>query len=280
MVYVLFSIILFLVLIKKKVLLSSLIEDRWSDKRVSLAGGMVFFIIVSFYILFHHELDESIYIIILFSTAIFILGLIDDVFTLNAKDKFLWQLLIVYCFVRVLLHGIKGIDDKWILFLLFTLGAVNSINMIDNMNGICGLTMLPILCSFTLIIPEFKQFFFILIGVLTFFLFFNLKGKIFMGDSGSHYLGLILAGFACYYSSNHFDIRAMIGIVLLFGASFLDTGYVVVRRTLNKNPFWIGDKNHLSHIIARSFDGDILYSNVFFFIASLIFNLIGVKILL
>lgn len=287
--YFLLSLVVFYVLIQfslaKNILISKNIENRWSDKKIPMVGGIGIFFILFVYYIIAFDFNEHFNTIFIFSFLFLELGLIDDIYCLQAEKKFRWQyylgLIFSMLFLAISFHKLHNL--LWIFLIislcLSILVIVNAINMIDNMNGICTITIIPIVFSLYYLLPELKSFFIVLLIALAVFYFFNMRSKIYLGDSGSHLLGFLLIGFTAYFLIKDFSVRKLIGAIFIFGMPLLDMTYVVVRRILNKKPFWVGDKNHLSHEIARAFNNDVFMPNLFFFLASLMFNLIGLRII-
>ena len=143
----------------------------------------------------------------------------------------------------------------WIMLMM------NSINFFDNMDGLAAGVIAIALGIFAVIAELNGQFFIAAIsalscGVCCGFWFYNMApAKIFMGDSGSHFLGFLAAVtaaeisfFDVSYSLSRFPVLIPL---LVLALPLFDTAMVVVIRTLNKKPFWIGDHNHISHRFVR-----------------------------
>ena len=138
---------------------------------------------------------------------------------------------------------------------------MNSINFFDNMDGLAVGTIAIAMGFFTVIAALNQQFFIAVFSALTCgvccgFWFYNFNpAVIFMGDSGSHFLGymaaVISAGvtyFGIDFSLSRFPILMPLFILAL---PLFDTAMVVLIRTRNHKPFWIGDHNHISHRFVR-----------------------------
>lgn len=194
-----------------------------------------------------------------------ILGLIDDKWALKAKWKFFGQFIIA--FITVFFGGIKinlfvnneifsiCVTIFWIMLMM------NSINFFDNMDGLAVGTTAISMGFFTILAALNNEFFFAVFSALNFgvccgFWFYNANpASIFMGDSGSHFIGYLTAVVAAgvtYFDSDISLSRFPILIPLLVLAlPLFDTAMVVAIRTFNRKPFWIGDHNHISHRFVR-----------------------------
>ena len=194
-----------------------------------------------------------------------ILGLIDDKWAMSAAVKFGGQFLIAL--LAATLGGVRvnifldnaflttAVSIFWIMLLM------NSINFFDNMDGLAVGTIAIAMGFFTVIAALNQQFFIAAFSALTCgvccgFWFYNFNpAVIFMGDSGSHFLGymaaVISAGvtyFGIDFSLSRFPILMPLFILAL---PLFDTAMVVLIRTRNRKPFWIGDHNHISHRFVR-----------------------------
>ncbi|MBE6357723.1 MAG: undecaprenyl/decaprenyl-phosphate alpha-N-acetylglucosaminyl 1-phosphate transferase [Lentisphaerae bacterium] len=193
------------------------------------------------------------------------LGLIDDKWALKAHWKFLGQFIIalltvvwggirINMFVNSELFSIS-ITIFWIMLMM------NSINFFDNMDGLAVGTIAIAMGFFTVIAALNNEYFFAVFAALNFgvccgFWFYNANpASIFMGDSGSHFLGFLTAVVAAgvsYFDLSFSQSRFPVLIPLLILAlPLFDTLMVVVIRTINRKPFWIGDHNHISHRFVR-----------------------------
>ena len=189
----------------------------------------------------------------------------DDKYALSAAAKFGGQFLIAL--LAVGLGGVRvnifftnpvlvwGASVFWLMLLM------NSINFFDNMDGLAVGTITIAMGFFCVIAALNNQYFIAALaamscGVTAGFWYYNTSpAMIFMGDSGSHFLGylaaVISAGvswFGIDYSLSRFPILMPLFILAL---PLFDTGMVVLIRTCRGKPFWIGDHNHISHRFVR-----------------------------
>ena len=190
-----------------------------------------------------------------------LLGLWDDKFAMSAAAKFGGQFIIA---LLVTLYGNVRlnifIENQYIVIpvtVFWIMLMMNSINFFDNMDGLAAGVIAIALGIFAVIAGLNGQFFIATIsalscGVVCGFWFYNAApAKIFMGDSGSHFLGFLAAITATEVS--FFDISFSLSRfpvlipLLVLALPLFDTAMVVIIRTLNKKPFWIGDHNHISH---------------------------------
>ena len=144
--------------------------------------------------------------------------------------------------------------------LLWMLTVINAFNFMDNMNGLCsGLGLIAALL-FGFEAAWLGQFLvaglaFLCAGALAGFLPYNFpKASAFLGDSGSHLMGYLLAVLAIlphFYSGKHPKPFAVLSPLLILAVPLLDLAWVVLLRWRAGKPFYVGDTNHLSHRLVR-----------------------------
>ena len=191
------------------------------------------------------------------SSLAFLVGLIDDFFQLRPTAKLAGQLLaasiLLMSGIGLWLTDIYLVDA--LLSLLWFVGITNALNLLDNMDGLAG--------GVALIAAGFLATIFLLegsgplaglalalAGALLGFLIFNYPpAKIFMGDSGSLFLGMLLSGLALFpgagLSRSLFAVMAV--PVLVLGVPILDTTLVTVSRVLEGRSPTEGGRDHSSH---------------------------------
>jgi len=135
------------------------------------------------------------------------------------------------------------------LSIFYVMGAINAVNMEDGLDGLAGGIALISFMGFailsaTLNRPMDLRISVILCGILIGFLCFNFNpASIFMGDSGSYFIGFILAYFALRFT----DLSrwpAFLGPIFIIGAPVFDTAYAILRRMKKGvSPFY-GDRSH------------------------------------
>ncbi len=190
-----------------------------------------------------------------------LLGLIDDKWALKAGTKFAGQFLIAL--LAVFAGNIKinlFIELPWLsnaLSVLWIMLMMNSINFFDNMDGLATGTMAIAMLFFTVIAGLNGEYLWAVFAALNcgiccgFWCFNANPASIFMGDSGSHFLGFLAAVTAAevtYFDIGHSLSRFPVLIpMFILALPLFDTAMVVAIRTFNRKPFWIGDHNHISH---------------------------------
>ncbi len=192
--------------------------------------------------------------------AMLLLGLLDDRRPLRPAVKLLAQALIcglVAAFGVQVTVFIPYPPINWALTLVWMLVVVNAINIFDNMDGMAGGCAFTAFLLFFLIASLQGQYFVALLsgtlgGAMLGFLIFNWPpARIFLGDSGSHFVGYMLAvtgALVTYYSPVRGGTPASILIPLLVLAlPLFDLGAVILLRLRQGVPIYQADNQHLSH---------------------------------
>lgn len=209
--------------------------------------------------------------ILIGSFILIITGMIDDIKPLSAIYKLIGQIiacLIVVFYGEVLLKDISffGLYLDFGIFsypltILFILGCINCMNFIDGLDGLAG----GISCIFFLTIGIISYFqgsgglafelsfvlTFIMLGSTGGFLVHNFNpAKIFMGDTGSMFLGFIIS----IITILGFKATLMSSIIIplfILVVPILDTLFAIIRRKLKGESVIIPDKSHIHHQLLR-----------------------------
>ena len=232
-------------------------RDRWHKKPTPLLGGAAIYVTFVFgYFLFTPELASA-YPILAAGTLLFIAGLIDDAFHLKPHTKLVIQFsaaaMLVYFGFRLPWLNYAWVNEFLTIFWL--VGITNAINLLDNMDGLAG-GISVIACVFLAITfvlngqTSEALLPIILGGAVLGFLVFNFKpASIFMGDSGSMFLGFMLSGLALLSGTSKFRslTSVLLTPVLILLIPIFDTCMVVVTRKLSGRPISQGGRDHTSH---------------------------------
>lgn len=193
-----------------------------------------------------------------------IVGLLDDKYELRPAQKFTAQLLIAFIVagagVRITLF-VPSVWFSYAVTILWLLTVINAFNFMDNMNGLCGGLGAIGAGLFGGIAAYHGQYLvallaFLMAGALVGFLPHNFpKARAFLGDSGSHLVGYLLAVIAIlphFHSEKHPSPLAVLTPLFVLAMPLADLLWVVLLRTRMGKPFYVGDTNHLSHRLVRA----------------------------
>ena len=204
-------------------------------------------------------------------TIIVAIGIIDDYCDLPAKVKLLGQILAAVVLVVGFDVRIDFITDPlgdFIYLELFAIpatifwivGLTNTVNLIDGLDGLAaGVSSIAAITIFLVAMEEGIPFVAMvtaaLAGAAVGFLYYNFNpARIFMGDTGSMFLGFMLAGISVVGAVKSAATIALIVPILALGLPILDTTFAIVRRMRNHRPIFKPDKGHLHHrLLAHGF---------------------------
>ena len=216
--------------------------------------------------------------ILIGSFVLLITGIIDDIKPLKAKHKLIGQIiaaLIVVFYGGILLKDINffgfNISFTWSSYpitILFILGCINCMNLIDGLDGLAGgissiffltigiIAYLQGRTGLTVVIT------FIMLGSTLGFLVHNFNpAKIFMGDSGSMFLGFIISVITLLGFKSIITSSIIIPLCILI-VPILDTICAIIRRKLKGESISVPDKSHFHHqLLKRNFGvkGTVLF---------------------
>ena len=192
-----------------------------------------------------------------------IVGLLDDKLELRPAQKFTAQLVIAGIVaaagMRITLF-VPSVVFSYAITILWLLTVINAFNFMDNMNGLCGGLGAIGAGLFGFVAAFYGQYLvallaFLTCGALVGFLPHNFpKARAFLGDSGSHLVGYLLAVIAIlphFHSEKHPHPLAVLTPLLVLAVPLGDLAWVVILRTRLGKPFYVGDTNHLSHRLVR-----------------------------
>ena len=203
--------------------------------------------------------------LLLGSSLMFLLGLIDDIYGLSAKFKFVIQLSIA---TIVFLLGVKittvflpvlgAVTIPPVISYFLTIGWIvgisNAVNFIDGVDGLAG-SVISIssvslgLISLTLMPPDIviSLFAFILAGSMLGFLTYNFHpAKIFMGDSGALFAGFVLATLSVMYSMKASSYSMYVPLLIL-AVPIIDITFSSLRRIIKGTSPFVADAEHIHH---------------------------------
>ncbi|NMA41795.1 MAG: undecaprenyl/decaprenyl-phosphate alpha-N-acetylglucosaminyl 1-phosphate transferase [Oligosphaeraceae bacterium] len=203
---------------------------------------------------------KSLVLIICIAGLYTLLGAYDDKYSMPASKKFLGQFVLAGIsawFGPRLGLGLPCQFICWLVSVFWIMGVVNAMNFFDNMDGLAAGTAL-IAAVFLLLVAAYRAQHFVALlaalgaGVSLGFLFHNRPpAKVFMGDSGSHFLGYCLA-VTCilttfYVPSESLTYTPVLIPLLILAIPLFDAVVVVIIRQRLGQPFYVGDNRHISH---------------------------------
>lgn len=249
-------------------------ERKVHPRRIPRIGGVAIFVTVMATLAvlwgFSRDVDwgdaGKLSVILAGATAIHLLGLWDDLRPMPARWKFAGQILVaigVYLagvrvdLLSVPLGGAATVELNALFAAIVTVvwlvGITNAFNLIDGLDGLAAGAALFALTTLFVVSSIYGQtgaafVTLVLAGATLGFLFFNFHpASIFLGDSGSLFLGFMLAGIGLLSSQKSPTIVALAIPLVSLGLPVLDTALAIFRRFLGGRPIFSADRGHIHH---------------------------------
>jgi UDP-GlcNAc:undecaprenyl-phosphate GlcNAc-1-phosphate transferase len=234
-------------------------EDRWHKRPTALIGGAAIVIATSTACL---TIPASLELWQLLGCGLLIagFGLVDDVWSLKASTKLIAQITVasILIFVGYRLQWTASMVGDAMLTLFWIVGITNAFNLLDNMDGLCAGTTLVagvfLLIGFVSDSGTTMPALYLaaLLGATSGFLFYNLHpASIFMGDTGSLFLGLNVAAITLLATPESTGRSGLLSVVVapvvLLLVPILDTTLVTAMRLLSGRRPSQGGRDHTSH---------------------------------
>jgi UDP-GlcNAc:undecaprenyl-phosphate/decaprenyl-phosphate GlcNAc-1-phosphate transferase len=231
--------------------------DRWHKHPTAILGGIGIYFASMVTALLMGIVNKSTIGLFIGATFVFVAGLLDDRFHFRPYTKLFLQ--IIAACIAIFSGATLGLPvNKLItipLTLIWIVGVTNSFNLLDNIDGLAaGIAAISssmiFLSSLIFANNALGIFSLILAGAALGFLPYNLNpAKIFMGDSGSMFLGYSLAVVSISGTARHIsDLFATILIpVFILSVPIFDTIFVMIKRKLGGRRAFEGGTDHTSH---------------------------------
>ena len=239
-------------------------ERKVHKQPMPLLGGLMMFFGFLFGYMFFAPQNTQMLSILIAGFIVILTGMIDDIKPLKAREKLIGQViaaLIVTFYGNILLNDITFFGFyfdfgvfAYPLTIIFIIALMNCINFIDGLDGLaCGISTIffatiGIIAFIMHNIGSLEiTITFIMLGACLGFLIFNFNpAKIFMGETGSMFLGFMIA-VVCLMGFKAVTLTSLVVPMLILAIPILDTLFAIIRRLIHKKPIYVADKQHLHH---------------------------------
>jgi UDP-GlcNAc:undecaprenyl-phosphate GlcNAc-1-phosphate transferase len=234
-------------------------EDRWHKRPTALFGGVAI-VVGTLAASLTGQPTLELWPLLACGLLIAAFGFVDDLLSLNASTKLIAQITVasILIFFGYRLQWTESMVGDAMLTLFWIVGITNAFNLLDNMDGLCAGTTL-VAGVFLLIglvsdsgasIPA--MYLAGILGATAGFLIYNLHpASIFMGDTGSLFLGLNIAAVTLFATPESTGRSGLLSVVVapvvLLLVPILDTTLVTAMRLLSGRPPSQGGRDHSSH---------------------------------
>lgn len=239
-------------------------ERKVHKDSVLRIGGLGIFLSIILSLYYFNTTVKSIHSLYLTSSIVFIIGFIDDLFSIKAIYKLCALILCslflsLYCNVYIHFFNFEPVDILITLF--WVVGITSAFNAIDHIDGLCaGTAGIAVFTFLVIAIQTNQQEWSILsasiFGALVGFLIFNFpKAKIFMGDSGSFILGFLISELSIVGAWSTNVLKASLIPVIILLVPIIDLIFVIFKRRYNKETKNLFEtinysaKDHIGHIL-------------------------------
>jgi len=206
------------------------------------------------------EFRQEVLGLVLAGTLMVMVGLIDDFGVLKPWPKLFGQMIAVFVLIRSGIRiEIAALPD-WLdiaLTAFWMIGIINAVNIIDVMDGLAG-GVSVVACAWLFVVAVLNQDMMIavmlaaLAGSLLGFLRFNFyPARIYLGDSGSLFIGLMLGALAMIGKYTEANPVALLAPVFMLGVPIFDTLFVMYIRKRRRLPVFLGSPDHFALRLRR-----------------------------
>ncbi len=218
-------------------------------------GGVAVYIGFLCGLAFTVPFENRVFFLIIGTTLLLLLGLIDDFFQMKPYQKFFGQVIVALSFLKAgfylkshVFHNIWNMP----LSILWILTVINAFNLVDVMDGLA--TSLAIYATITfLVISYFLQHSVVMIvlaaflgPLCAFFVYNRPPARIYLGDAGSLFIGGFLATIPFLFDWGTYNWYGYLTPIIILGIPLLECASLVLIRTYKGIPFYKGSRDHFS----------------------------------
>ena len=234
-------------------------KDRWHTQATPTMGGVAIAITVFGLALVFGQ-SETMWVLLASAGLMFCIGFIDDISSLKPSTKLAAELAIaaLLVFFGYRLEWVESLPGDTLLTLIWIVGITNAFNLLDNMDGLCaGIALIAGVSLFLAYGGSFVQqpeavYLALVLGAAAGFLVYNIHpASVFLGDSGSLFLGASLAILSLGLDASNGSQANVLGVVAVPAFVLLipifDTTLVTFSRLLSGRDPAVGGRDHSSH---------------------------------
>lgn len=203
-------------------------------------GGVGLFLAIHAYSLVVGEIDPA---LLAATTIVVVLGLVDDRLGLSPGVRLLIEALAVGILLAGASRGWSGLIIGFLLVMI----AINAVNLYDGLDGLAGLAGLISAGGLVVLamgrglsaVPAVG----LAAGLVGFLMFNWHPARVFLGDSGSYLIGMVLAAQILHVSLD--DSADLVVVAGILGVFVIDLAVTLIRRRLHGSPLFEGDRSHV-----------------------------------
>lgn len=242
-------------------------QRKVHSKPMPRLGGLAIYIGFVVMVLLTQPINHQIIGLLLGGTIIALVGVVDDLMDISPKIKLAGQVVaacvlvafnIDVSYITHPFHEGEILSLKYFsipVTILWVVGITNAVNLIDGLDGLAA--GLATIAALTLAIVGYSEGQYLMVALALIlaastlgFLKYNFHpAQIFMGDSGSMFLGFNLSALAIMGFVKSVTVISVFVPILILGIPIFDTLFAIIRRYFNGQPIFKADKEHLHHCL-------------------------------
>ncbi|EKD48595.1 MAG: hypothetical protein ACD_64C00238G0002 [uncultured bacterium] len=222
---------------------------------VPYMGGVAVYVGFLCGLAFTVPFENSISLLIIGTTLLLLLGLIDDLFQMKPYQKFFGQTIVALCFLKAgfyLKSHVFHAAWKMPLSLLWILTVINAFNLVDVMDGLA--TSLALYATITLMLISYvlnQSIVMILLAsflgpLCAFFIYNRPPAHIYLGDAGSLFIGGFLATVPFLFDWGTYNWYGYLTPFVILAIPLLECISLIIIRAYKGIPFYQGSRDHFS----------------------------------
>ena len=265
-------------------------DGRLKSQRgpVAYLGGLAVFVSFLLSLGMTYQFDHELLAMLLASTIVATIGLIDDFGVLTPRAKVLGQVVAIFVLLKSGVVVELAFLPEWVrlaLTVLWLVGISNAFNLVDIMDGLAsGLGIIAATFLLAVALVDGRQvvaaFTVALIGALLGFLRFNFHpATIYMGDCGSLFVGMTLGALAMTMSYTHRNPLGWLTPLLILAVPLADTVYVSVLRLRAGRKIYHGSADHFPLRLRRRLGGRTVPTVLLVYAAAVFLGGVGLAVM-
>ncbi len=263
-------------------------SSRTTAEAVPYLGGLAVFTAFLLSLGMTFELDHDLLALLLASTIVATLGLIDDFGVLTPKAKVLGQLVAIFVLLRAGIFVHLVFLPMWarvLLTVLWLVGLSNAFNLLDIMDGLAS-GVAVVAAGYLLAVASLNgrwvvaAFTVALIGALLGFLKFNFPpAAIYLGDSGSLFIGLTLGALAMVMDYTRVNPLGWVSPLFILALPLIDTTFVTILRIKAGRKIYHGSPDHFPLRLRKRFAGSTVKTLLAIYGAAVVCGALGIAVI-
>jgi len=230
--------------------------------------------------------ENKMFLFLVGSTLLLFIGLLDDLVVMRPIQKFFGQIIATFCFLKAGFYLKQNFffNNFWNIPISFfwILIVINAFNLIDVMDGLAALLAISAASSFLALSIYLNHYSLSILiacflgAIFAFFLFNKPVAQMYLGDSGSLFLGGFFATVPFLFSWATYHPYAYFTPLVILAIPLIEVGTLIIIRTIKGIPFYRGSPDHFSIYLQ---EGGWSCQNILFYVFLLSMILFGISFL-